>query len=123
MAFSEKLADRIGQVFKEKKVKVDGKKFMGGFCYFMDEKMCVGLDIDKKNSKDRLMARVGEESMEVALSKPGCRPMDITGRPMKGFVFIDPPGFKSDNDLTYWIQLSIEHNPYAKSSKKNNFIL
>jgi hypothetical protein len=80
--------------------------------------MCVGLDIDKKTNKDRLMVRIGENAMEDTLKKKGCRLMDITGRPMKGFVFVDPIGFRSDNDIDYWVQLGIDHNPFAKSSKK-----
>ena len=118
MAYNEKLVKRIDDVFKEKKVFAEGKKFMGGYCFFLDEKMCVGLDIDKKTNNDRLMARIGVESQEAAFKKKGCRPMDITGRPMKGFVFVDPEGFKSKKDLEYWVQLSIDHNPFAKSSKK-----
>jgi len=118
MAYSESLADRLEKVFQKKRVTIDGKKFMGGYCFFMNEKMCVGLDIDKKTNNDRLMARIGEDVMAAALKKKGCKPMDITGRPMKGFVFIDPVGFESEKDLEYWIQLSINHNPNAKSSKK-----
>ena len=118
MAYSEKLVKRIDDVFREKKISAEGKKFMGGYCFFLDEKMCVGLDIDKKTDKDRLMARIGVENQEAAFKKKGCRPMDITGRPMRGFVFVDPDGFKSKKDLEYWVQLSIDHNPFAKSSKK-----
>jgi len=118
MAYSEQLVDRIDAIFQEKNVKVDGKKFMGGYCFFMDEKMCVGLDIDKKTKQDRLMARIGPDAMELALKKKGCRVMDITGRPMKGFAFVDPEGFAATKDLEYWVQLSIDFNPLAKSSKK-----
>ena len=118
MAYSEYLVDRIEQIFKEKHINAEGKKFMGGYCFFLNEKMCVGLDIDKKSKSDRLMARIGEDIMETALKKKGCKPMDITGRPMKGFVFVEPNGFDLDKDLEYWIQLSIDHNPFAKSSKK-----
>lgn len=91
---------------------------MGGYCFFVDDKMCVGLDIDKATGQDRLMARIGEEKMQAALQKTGCRSMDITGRPMKGFVFVDPEGFDLDADLEYWVRLCVEHNPFAKSSKK-----
>ncbi len=80
MAYSEQLVDRIEQVFVEKNVKVDGKKFMGGYCFFLDEKMCVGLDVDKTTNEDRLMARVGADNMEKALKRKGCREMDITGQ-------------------------------------------
>ena len=44
--------------------------------------------------------------------------MDFTGRPMKGYVFVDPLGFDMDDDLEYWIQLCLDFNPIAKSSKK-----
>lgn len=118
MAYSEQLVDRIAQIFYDKNVNVDGKKFMGGYCFFLDEKMCVGLDIDKRTGEDRLMARVGAENMEKALDMSGCREMDITGRPMKGFVFVEPDGFAKDKDLDFWIQMCIDYNPFAKSSKK-----
>ena len=118
MAYSEQLVDRIEQVFNDKHVNIDGKKFMGGYCFFLDEKMCVGLDIDKATNEDRLMARVGADNMKKALKIKGCREMDITGRPMKGFVFVDPIGFAKEKELDFWVQLCIEHNPFAKSSKK-----
>jgi len=118
MAYSEHQKERIEKIFKRKRKSFEGKKFMGGYCFFLKDKMCVGLDIDKRTNKDRLMARIGEEVMEEALSKKGCKRMDITGTPMKGFVFVEPSGFKNDPDLDYWIQLAIQHNPSAKSSKK-----
>ena len=118
MAYNEKLVGKIEKVFTKKKAPVEGKKFMGGYCFFMEEKMCIGLDIDKQTQKDRLMARIGEDAMEEAFKKKGCKPMNITGRPMKGFVFIEPEGFIDEKDLAYWVQLGIDHNPFAKSSKK-----
>ena len=118
MAYSEQLVDRIEEVFVEKHVNIEGKKFMGGYCFFLNEKMCVGLDIDKSTSEDRLMARVGHDNMEKALKRKGCRVMDITGKPMKGFVFVDPIGFAKQKDLDFWVQLCIDHNPKAKSSKR-----
>jgi hypothetical protein len=118
MAYSEQLVYRVEQVFAEKNVNVDGKKFMGGYCFFLNEKMCVGLNIDKATNEDRLMARIGPDIMKKALKKKGCREMDITGRPMKGFVFVDPIGFAEEKDLDYWVQLCIDHNPFAKRSKR-----
>ncbi|WP_142784142.1 TfoX/Sxy family protein [Changchengzhania lutea] len=118
MAYSDFLIDRVERVFKQKKINAEGKKFMGGYCFFLDDKMCIGLDVDKKTGKDRLMARIGENVIEEALKRKGCMPMDITGRPMKGFVFVAPEGFDLDRDLEYWIQLAINFNPLAKSSKR-----
>ena len=64
------------------------------------------------------MARVGPEIYEDALTKKGCREMDFTRRPMKGFVYVEPEGIDMDKDLEYWVDLCLEFNPKAKSSRK-----
>ena len=114
MAYDEYLEERISRILKEKGITFDPKKMMGGLCYMVDDKMCIGI------VKDHLMARVGPEAYENVLSKKGCKPMDFTGRPMKGFVFIESEGIDSEDDLSNWIQLCLDYNPLAKSSKKKN---
>ena len=117
MAYDEYLADRVRSVLKEKKVNFYEKKMMGGLTIMVDDKMFCGLLFDKKTKQDLLMARIGSEIYEEALTKEGCLPMDFTGRPMKGFVFISPMGFDTDEGLDYWLQLCVDFNPLAKSSK------
>ncbi len=112
MAYNEFLADRIRQCFKDKNARFSEKKMMGGLCFMVDDKMCVGI------MKEELMARIDPEMYDVALSKNGCKEMNFTGRPMKGFFFVEPQGFDLDSDLSYWIQKSLDFNPKAKSSKK-----
>ena len=118
MAYSEFIADRVRQVFNEKKVNFYEKKMMGGLCFMVDDKMCCGVHFDKKKEMDLLMGRIGPDAMEEAMKREGCLPMDFTGRPMKGYVFVTPDGFDLDKDLEYWIQLCLDFNPLAKSSKK-----
>ncbi|MFT5765253.1 MAG: hypothetical protein ACI8X3_002690 [Saprospiraceae bacterium] len=118
MAYDEFLADRIRQIFKEKKVDYFGKKMFNGLCFMVDEKMCCGIHFDKKKDTDLLMARIGEEASIKAMEREGCQPMDFTGRPMKGYVFVRPEGFDTDDDLAYWLQLCVDFNPLAKASKK-----
>jgi len=118
MAYDEFMADRIRQILKEKKVLFIEKKMMGGLCYMIDDKMCCGIHFDKKKKTDLLMARIGDPATEKALQRTGCHPMDFTGRPMKGFVFVSPEGFDTDEDMSYWIQLCLDYNPLATSSKK-----
>ena len=118
MAFSEYQKERIKKILESKTKSLVGRKFMGGYCFFVDDKMCMGLDIDKSTGQDRLMARIGEDAMAEAIKKKGCRQMDITGKPMKGFVFVDPEGFNTDKCLGYWVQLCINFNPFAQRSKK-----
>ena len=63
------------------------------------------------------MARIGESVYLSELKKPECLPMDFTGRPMRGYIFVTPDGFDMDNDLSYWIDLCLTFNPLAKASK------
>ncbi len=76
----------------------------------VNDKMCIGIDIDKKTGEDRLMARLGPDAYEASLKEKGCRKMDFTGKPMKGFVFVYPEGFDNDSDLDLWIQKALKFN-------------
>jgi hypothetical protein len=85
---------------------------MGGLCYMVNDKMCMGI------IKNKLMARIDPEKYEDALTKKGCREMDFTHRPMKGFIFVEPEGIDLDKDLEYWIQMALEYNPKVPVKKK-----
>lgn len=112
MAYDEFLEERIKQVLDKKQVPYLPKKMMGGLCFMVDDKMCVGI------VGNELMARIAPEIYESSLQKKGCKEMNFTGRPMKGYVFIDPLGIDSEDELTYWIDLCLKFNPRAKSSKR-----
>ncbi len=112
MAYDEYLEERLTIVLNEKKVSFEKKKMKGGLCFMVDGKMCCGI------VKNKLMARIGEEAYQVALSSNNCNEMDFTGRPMKGYVFINPDGVNMQEDLEYWVQLCIDFNPLAKAGKK-----
>ncbi len=111
MAYSEKLADRVRTILADHP-KVEEKKMMGGLTFMVNNKMCVGV------LQDDLMARINPAAYETALDKRGCREMNFTGKPMKGFVFISPDGTKTKEDLNYWIGLALEYNKIAKASRK-----
>ena len=112
MAYDQYLADRIRVQLKDKSVAFEEKEMMGGLTFMVDNKMCVGI------VKNDLMARVGPEANEKALEKDHARPMDFTGRPMKGYIFVSPEGVDADTELSFWIDLCLEYNPKAKASKK-----
>jgi len=109
MAYDEHLADRISNILHNKHVLYIEKKMMGGLTFMINDKMCVGI------VKNELMARIGRENQEDALKKPGCRPMDFTGKPMKGYVFLEPRAFDLDSALEYWIDLALEFNKTLKA--------
>ena len=111
MTYNEKLAARVREELASLR-KVEEKKMMGGLTFMVNGKMCVGI------LNDDLMVRIDPEVYDSALNKKGCREMDFTGRPMKGFVFVSPEGTKGKNDLVYWMGLALDFNKKAKSSKK-----
>lgn len=110
MAYDEQLGDRIRQIIKTKKIVLIEKVMMGGLIFMVNDKMCCGIHIDKKFGDSLLMAKIGEEEYALEISKDECLPMDYTGRPMKGFIFITPAGFDLDSDLEYWLDLALEYN-------------
>lgn len=111
MAYDERLADRIREILVDQPV-IEEKQMMGGMAFMVNNKMCVGV------IKEDMMARIDPDIFEEAIEKHGCRPMDFTGKPMKGWVFISPEGIYKVKDLEYWIELALDFNKKAKSSKK-----
>lgn len=112
MAYNEKLADRVRTVIADQNA-VEEKKMMGGLTFMVNGKMCVGV------LNNDLMIRLDPAVYDAALKKKGCRPMDFTGKPMRGFVFISPEGYKTKKDLNDWVQLALDFNKIAKLTKKN----
>ena len=109
MAYSEYQADRVRQRLSSVNL-TEEKKMMGGLIFMVNDKMCVGLDIDKNTGNDRLMVRVGKAKHDQLIFKKGSREMDFTGKVMRGFLFIDPDGFDNEDDLDFWIGKALQFN-------------
>jgi hypothetical protein len=52
--------------------------------------------------------RLGPEEGDEALLEPHVKEFDITGRPMKGWVLVEPEGVKGDDQLGEWIQRAVK---------------
>lgn len=111
MAYNEKLADRIRECLVDLPV-VEEKQMFGGVCFMVNGKMCVGV------VKDEMMCRIDPAKEEQVMEINGCRPMDFTGKPMKGYVYVSEEGMKTKKALTHWINLCLEFNAEAKAAKK-----
>lgn len=111
MAYSEQLANRVREQLCELS-NIEEKEMMGGLTFMYNDKMCVGI------IKDELMCRIDPAIQETVLEKQGCRLMDFTNRPMKGYIVIDESGMKTKEEFRYWIGLALDFNKNAKSSKK-----
>jgi TfoX/Sxy family transcriptional regulator of competence genes len=112
MAFNENMADRVRELIAAQHENVEEKKMFGGLCFMVNDKMCIGVE------KERLMVRLDPEKYEEVILKEGCMPMDFTGKPMKGFVFVDIDVLNTQKRLEYWVDLALAYNKIAKASKK-----
>ena len=79
------------------------RRMFGGLAFLVDGKMFVGI------SGSKLMARIGPEHYLDALALPNVREMSFTGRPMKGYVYIDPPALESSRDLEAWVTWCVKY--------------
>ena len=101
MAFDEGLAHRVGELLHDEPGLVE-KRMFGGIGYMLHGNMACGIN------KDNLVVRVGPAKYEVALDKPHTTVFDITGRPMKGWVLVEPAGFESEEMLKEWVQQGVD---------------
>lgn len=100
VVFSEALADRTRRVLASQRG-ITEKKMFGGLAFLLGGNLCVGI------WKNQLIARLGHRAAESALGAPNVREFDITGRPMKGWVMIEPEGLETDQQLADWVEASI----------------
>jgi TfoX/Sxy family transcriptional regulator of competence genes len=101
MAFSEALAERIRHALARRK-NVEEKKMFGGIGFLLSGNLLVGV------WKDSICVRLGPEQAEKALPEPHVTEFDITGRPMKGWVLVEPEGVEDDDQLKGWIRRAVK---------------
>lgn len=118
MAYDAYLAERLATGLNRRHVVFTAKKMMGGLLFMVKDKMFIAISRDKYTNLDQLLVRVGEFAQDLCMKRTGCSAMEFTGRPMKGFVNVDPEGFDLDEDWEFWVEKALEYNPSAKSSKK-----
>jgi len=99
MAYDEKLADRVRDVF-ETEDGVTERKMFGGLAFMVRGNMACGI------VGDELMLRLGADGAESALEHPHVRPMDFTGKPMTGMVFVGPGGLRGAA-LQRWVSRAV----------------
>jgi TfoX/Sxy family transcriptional regulator of competence genes len=102
MAFDERLAQRVRMALEGRR-DITERKMFGGLAFLADGKMFIAI------SGSRLMARVGAERYQDALALPYVRKMDFTGKPMNGYVYVEPHGLTEDEDLGAWVSWCLSH--------------
>ena len=102
MAYDAALAARIAAALK-RRGRTEQKQMFGGVCFMVNGHMCCGV------AGKKLMVRVGPERYAASLKQPHARPMDLTGRPLNGFVFVMPSGLRDRKALKAWVDLGVRH--------------
>ena len=113
MAYNIELADRVrNYLSKRPHLDIEEKKMFGGLAFMINGKMCVNV------SKDRLMCRFDPAREEEVSQKVGFQSMNMKKRNYKGFCYVHPEGYEKEEDFAWWVDLCLDFNKYAKSSKK-----
>jgi|SRR5688572_21479985 len=112
MPFDESLGLRIAAALDNVGVGYVEKRMFGGLGFMIDNKMCIGV------VKDDLMVRVLDEKFDRVMAMPNVRPMDFTGRPMKGFIFVEPAGVTDTGSLRTFVDLAVEFGKFGKVKTK-----
>ena len=102
MSYDEGLADRIRDVLTDEPG-IGEKEMFGGIAFMHAGRMFVGI------VKEDLMVRVGPDRHDESLRERHVRPMDFSGRPMKGYVYVAPAGCESDAALEKWVRRGLDH--------------
>ena len=109
MSYNEKLVERVRKLLPKA---IEEKKMFGGLSFLFHGKMFCGV------LKDDLVVRINKNDYEKFVSKPHVRPMDFTGKPMKGFLYVSSGGYKEDKELTEWIEVGFRY-VLSLNEKKN----
>lgn len=112
MTDQDHLLERIRAILIPKKLQLEEKKMFGGICFMVDDKMLMG------TYKGGIMARVDPIEVDELLTREGATQMIHGGKPMTGYLMLDPEAYDLDTDLEFWVKKCLEFNPKAKSSKK-----
>ena len=100
MPYDPGLAERLAEILNDRPG-FDRKKMFGGIGWLMNGNMCVGV------YKDWLIARIGEDRAREIFKEAHVKPMDITGRPMKGWAMVAAEGVDDDEDLRRYVEAAI----------------
>lgn len=110
MEFENDLERRIRGILSDK-LHLETRKMFGGVCFLLRGHMLCGI------AKGKFVARIGPDAYEEALQEPHVLPMDFTGKPLKGMVYVLPAGIQTNAVLTNWIDRSIEFVNQLPSKK------
>lgn len=102
MAFDDRLAERIRKQLGKRRGLTE-KRMFGGLAFLLNGNMCCGVH------GQEMIVRLDPEQTEQALSERHTRIFDLSGRPMKGWLLVEPKGITTEAALAKWIQVGLEY--------------
>jgi TfoX/Sxy family transcriptional regulator of competence genes len=99
VAYDERLAARVRALLASR-ADVSERKMFGGLTFMVGGNMCCGVN------REELIVRLDPGREEEALARPHARPMDLTGRRMRGFITVHPDGLTGTN-LDRWVREAV----------------
>ncbi len=101
MAYDEELARRVRQLLAPIE-NIQERKMFGGLAFMLNGNMCCGIE------KGNLVVRTGPKGYDDALARPHARVFDFTGRPMRGFVYVETVGLEGETELRDWVNVGMQ---------------
>ncbi len=92
------------------------RKMFGGVGYVIEGNMAFGI------WKHSLVVRCGPERQAECLRERHTSRFDITGRPMKGWLLVDPAGFAGEPALRRWLSLGYAYAGTLPPKVSNEFV-
>lgn len=102
MAFDNKLAERI-RTQLAKRPGVTEKKMFGGLAFLLNGNMCCGVH------GQEMIVRLDPAQTDQALSQRHTRLFDLSGRPMRGWILVQPKGLTTQAAVAKWIQVGVKY--------------
>jgi len=112
MATDPKTLERVRRALSRQRSVVEKRMVGGSLGFMVRAKLCVSV------GANRILVRVDKEARLKLLKKPGARPMKMGGKTLKGFIFIDPAGYRTEAQLKGWIRQSLDAISSLPAKKK-----
>ena len=113
MAYDLVLVKRVREYLENiPNIEVNEQKMFGGLAFMINGKMCVNV------SEDQLMCRFDPDRTAEIAARKGYVQMIMKGKVFKGYCYVEPIGFAHPKDFAFWMDLCLDFNERAKSSKK-----